>query len=115
MKINNQANRDKKKAKYEVGNFCTQYGLPSIAPSKRNSRKERYPRERTDCKYYRHHKKSNNFSRDDFYKKNWKTKDYHKVNKKDPAQKDMTKRKLSATGVARKVILNQSVGRKPKP
>ena len=23
MKINNQANRDKKKAKYEVGNFCT--------------------------------------------------------------------------------------------
>lgn len=82
MKISNQANKDKKKAKYEVENFCTQYGLPSIAPSKRKSRKERYPREITASKYYRRHKKSNNFSRDDFYKKNWKTRDYIRSTKK---------------------------------
>jgi hypothetical protein len=30
MKISNQANKDKKKAKYEMGNFCEQYGLPSV-------------------------------------------------------------------------------------
>ena len=40
MKIQNQANRDKRKAKYEVGNFRTQYDLPSIVPSKRKSREK---------------------------------------------------------------------------
>ena len=33
MKIQSQAS--KSKAKYKVGNFLTQYGLPPIAPSKR--------------------------------------------------------------------------------
>ena len=33
MKIQSQVS--KSKAKYEVGNFCTQYGLPPITPSKR--------------------------------------------------------------------------------
>ncbi|KAL0015697.1 hypothetical protein SO802_002766 [Lithocarpus litseifolius] len=35
FKIQSQAN--KSKAKYEVGTFCTQYSLPPIAPSKRNT------------------------------------------------------------------------------
>jgi hypothetical protein len=36
MKISNTANKDKRKAKYEMGNFCEQYGLPSVAPSRRH-------------------------------------------------------------------------------
>jgi hypothetical protein len=36
MKISNTANKDKRKTKYEMGNFCEQYGLPSVAPSRRH-------------------------------------------------------------------------------
>jgi hypothetical protein len=35
MKISNQANKDKKKAKYEMKNFCEQYGLHSVVSSKK--------------------------------------------------------------------------------
>lgn len=38
MKINKQAQKDKIKAKYELGNFCEQYGLPPIAPSRRTNK-----------------------------------------------------------------------------
>ena len=38
LKIQSQGS--KSKAKYEVGNFCTQYGLPPIAPSKKKSKIE---------------------------------------------------------------------------
>ena len=31
--------KNKRKAKYELGNFCEQYGLPSIAPSRQNGKK----------------------------------------------------------------------------
>ena len=82
MRIQNQANKDKRKAKYEVGNFCTQYSLPSIAPSKRKFRGKGYPRKRTTSKYYRSHKKPNSFNKNDFYKKSKKSRDYHKVNSK---------------------------------
>ena len=82
MKIQNQANKDKRKAKYKVGNFYTQYGLPSIAPSKRKPREKEYLRKRIASKYYRSHKKSSNFRRNYFYKKSKKSKDYHKVNNK---------------------------------
>ncbi|KAL0015436.1 hypothetical protein SO802_002505 [Lithocarpus litseifolius] len=57
FKIQSQAS--KSKAKYEVGNFCTQYGLPPIAPSKRKSKfrgkesPEKFHRKRTASKYYR--------------------------------------------------------------
>ena len=42
MKIQSQAS--KSKTKYEVWNFYTQYGLPSIAPSKRKSKEKDYSR-----------------------------------------------------------------------
>jgi hypothetical protein len=42
MKISNQANKDKKKAKYEMGNFCEQYGLPSVAPSKKHKKSRKH-------------------------------------------------------------------------
>ena len=31
--------QNKKKAKYEMGNFCEQYGLPPIAPSRQKGKK----------------------------------------------------------------------------
>ena len=60
----------KSKAKYEVGNFCTQYGLPSIIPKRKSKFREkdsseRPHRKRTAAKYYRKQK----FKADDFYKK----------------------------------------------
>ena len=57
LKIQSQGS--KSKAKYEVGNFCTQYGLPPIAPSKKKSKfrekgsSEKFHRKRTTSKYYR--------------------------------------------------------------
>ena len=57
LKIQSQAS--KSKAKYEVGNFYTQYGLPPIAPSKRKSKfkekgsSEKFHRKRIASKYYR--------------------------------------------------------------
>ena len=57
LKIQSMAS--KSKAKYEVGNFCTQYGLPPIAPSKRKSKyrekgsSEKFHKKRTTSKYYR--------------------------------------------------------------
>jgi hypothetical protein len=41
MKISNQVNKDKK-AKYEMGNFCEQYGLPSVAPSKKHKKSRKH-------------------------------------------------------------------------
>ena len=60
----------KSKAKYEVGNFCTQYGLPSVIPKRKSklrekSSSERPQRKKTAAKYYRKQK----FKTDDFYKK----------------------------------------------
>ena len=76
MKIQSQAS--KSKAKYEVGNFCTQYGLPLIAPSKRKSNyrekgsSEKFHRKRTTSKYYRKQKYSH-VKDNDFYKKGKKS------------------------------------------
>ena len=76
MKIQSQAS--KSKAKYEVGNFCTQYGLPLIAPSKRKSKyrekgsSEKFHRKRTTSKYYRKQKYSH-VKDNDFYKKGKKS------------------------------------------
>ena len=36
MKISKQATNEKRKVKYELGNFCEQYGMPSIAVEKIN-------------------------------------------------------------------------------
>ena len=32
--------KNKRKAKYEMGNFCEQYGLPPIAPSRQKGKKQ---------------------------------------------------------------------------
>ena len=68
LKIHSQAS--KSKAKYEVGNFCTRYGLPSVIPKRKSKFREKGSskkphRRRTVAKYYRKQK----FKTDDFYKK----------------------------------------------
>ena len=73
LKIQSQASRSK--AKYEVGNFCTQYDLPSVAPKRKSKYRgkespENFHRKRTASKYYRKQKLKN---ADDFYKKGKKS------------------------------------------
>ena len=55
----------KKKAKYEMGNFCEQYGLPPIAPSRQKGKKHD-----KSYKNYIYKKYKNNFVKpDNFYAK----------------------------------------------
>ena len=57
--------QNKKKAKYEMGNFCEQYGLPPIPPSKQKGKKHD-----KSHKNYSHKKYKNNFVKpNDFYAK----------------------------------------------
>ncbi|XP_065624537.1 uncharacterized protein LOC136065363 [Quercus suber] len=65
-----QSKASKGKAKYKVGNFCTQYGLPSVLPKRKSKYRgkessEKFHRKKTAAKYYRKQK----YSKDDFYKK----------------------------------------------
>ncbi|XP_065617325.1 uncharacterized protein LOC136062331 [Quercus suber] len=65
-----QSKASKGKAKYEVGNFCTQYGLPSILPKRKSKYRgkessKNFHRKKTAAKYYR----KQIYSKDDFYKK----------------------------------------------
>ncbi|CAL9012684.1 unnamed protein product, partial [Prunus brigantina] len=78
MKINKQIQSERKSAKYELGNFCEQYGLISTAPSRKNKssypshirKKRHYSKQR---KSYRHFDESNDFYRKSRYspKKRW--------------------------------------------
>jgi hypothetical protein len=67
-KTANQANKDKKKAKYEMGNFCEQYGLPSIAPSKKHKKSRKHEEYRKHKKQFKRFKRRS-FELNDFYKK----------------------------------------------
>jgi len=80
MKISNHANRDKKKAKYEMGNFCEQYGLPSVAPSKRHKKSRKHEE-------YRKHKKR--FKR--FRKRNFEPSEFYKKEKRKPKKRKFKK------------------------
>ena len=47
LKLSQKAAKDKHKAKYELGNYCEQYALPPVAPSRRKNNKKKSSR-----KYY---------------------------------------------------------------
>jgi len=85
MKISNQANKDKKNAKYEMGNFCEQYGLPSVAPSKKHKKSRKYEEYRKYKKMFKRFKKRS-FEPNDFYKKD-KKKPKKKFKKRDGCYK----------------------------
>ncbi|KAI5322802.1 hypothetical protein L3X38_031874 [Prunus dulcis] len=60
FKINRQIQSDRKSAKYELGNFCEQYGLTSVPPSRKH--KPSHLRKR-------HYPKKQFLRKDEFYKK----------------------------------------------
>jgi hypothetical protein len=68
MKISNQANKDKKKAKYEMGNFCEQYGLPSVAPSKKHKKSHKHKEHKDYSRTFKRFKKRD-FEPNEYYKK----------------------------------------------
>ena len=58
--------KNKRKAKYEMGNFCEQYGLPPIAPSRQKGKKHDKSHKNYSHKKY---KKYNSVKPNDFYAK----------------------------------------------
>ena len=82
MKITIQVNKDKSIAKYELGTFCEQYGLPPIAPSNKKKKSEaynRYPNRYSSRRHPKYNKfKNKNFETNKYYKKpksiKWKRK-----------------------------------------
>jgi hypothetical protein len=84
QRIAKQQYDNKRKAKYEMGNFCEQYGILSIAPSQRKyikHKKEKYN------KQGRIWKKKKNFQPNEYYNKNKRfskksNKNYKKFDKK---------------------------------
>jgi hypothetical protein len=63
--------KDKRKAKYEMRNFYEQYGLPSVAPSKKHKKSHKH---KENQKYKRRFKrfKKRSFEPNEFYKKDKK-------------------------------------------
>ena len=63
--------KNSKKAKYEMDNFCEQYGLPLIAPFMQKGKKK-HDKVHKDYKYKRHFTKPNDFyaKKKNVYKKN---------------------------------------------
>jgi hypothetical protein len=66
QRIAKQQSDNKRKAKYEMGNFCEQYGILPMAPSQRNHIKHK------NEKYHKRSfwKKSKNFKPNEYYNKN---------------------------------------------
>ena len=64
-KFSKQINKDKDKAKYELGSFCEQYGLPPIAPYRRKPK---------------HHSKNKNAKKNNNIEYNKKPKTFQKRN-----------------------------------
>ena len=69
LKLTQKANKDKHKAKYELGNFCEQYGLPPVAPSRRKSHKYSKHKHKSSYKYSNKYKKNYSPSKDKYYTK----------------------------------------------
>ncbi|XP_059650405.1 uncharacterized protein LOC132296207 [Cornus florida] len=87
MKISNQLNDDRKRAKYEMGTFCEQYGLPPIAPSrqKTNAHKKSY---KSDKGYRRNYKNRKTvFPKIEYYSKE-KRKPKRTFGKNNASKKD---------------------------
>jgi hypothetical protein len=87
QKLVRQQLKNSKKVKYEMGNFCEQFGLPPIAHSRANRKKSKKSSRNNPAPYYNTYKKrrfnkafaSNNFSKK--LKKNKKKKPESKFEK----------------------------------
>ena len=60
--------KNKRKAKYEMGNFCEQYGLPPIAPSRQKGKKHDKIHKNYNHKKYKKYR-TNFVKPNDFYAK----------------------------------------------
>lgn len=91
LKLSQKTTKDKHKAKYELGNFCEQYGLPPVAPFRRQSHKYSKHKQKSSYKYSNKYKKnySPSKSNDKFYTKP-KKKYYKKSHPKSKSNKDIT-------------------------
>ena len=66
QRIAKQQSDNKRKAKYEMGNICEQYGILPMAPSQRNHVKHK--REKYDKRKFQ--KKSKDLPSNEYYNKN---------------------------------------------
>ena len=57
QKMIRQQLKNAKKAKYEIGNFCEQFGLPPIAPSRKHKKKSDKFFKKKPAPYYNSYKK----------------------------------------------------------
>jgi hypothetical protein len=57
QKMIRQQLKNAKRAKYEMGNFCEQFGLPPIAPSRENRKKSDKSSRNKPTPYYNSYKK----------------------------------------------------------
>ena len=92
LKLSQKATKDKHKAKYELGNFCEQYGLPPVAPSRRKSHKYSKHKHKSSYKYSNKYEKnySPSKSNDKFYTKPKKKYYKSKSHPKSKFNKDIT-------------------------
>jgi hypothetical protein len=83
QKMIRQQLKNAKRAKYEMGNFCEQFGLPPIAPSRENRKKSDKSSRKKPTLYYNSYKKRkfNKPSTLKFFSKNPKTKKESKFDK----------------------------------
>ncbi|XP_059638718.1 uncharacterized protein LOC132280992 [Cornus florida] len=97
MKISNQLQDDRKRAKYEMGTFCKQYGLPPLAPSRQNPKSQK----KSYKGYGRHYKNRKPvFPKTEYYCQKPKKKFSKKVFKKKntPTTIDISKVKCHKCG-----------------
>jgi hypothetical protein len=71
QKMIRQQLKNAKRAKYEMGNFCEQFGLPPIAPSQKNRKKSNKVFRKKPAPYYNTYKKRK-FNKPSTSKKNSK-------------------------------------------
>jgi hypothetical protein len=71
QKMMRQQLKNAKRAKYEMGNFCEQFGLPLIAPSRENRKKFDKSSRNKPTPYYNSYKKRK-FNKPSTSKKNSK-------------------------------------------
>lgn len=78
-KIAKQINKDKDKAKYELGTFCEQFGLPPIAPSRKKPKHKKFNKYIKKDNKEEFYKKPQKFKKKTFNKKFAKKFDKSKV------------------------------------
>ena len=81
MKLNSQLKSEKNIAKYELGNFCEQYGLPSLPPSRRRKSSNKFIHHYRSSRHKPYFQRKENFEPDKFYSKNKPKKNWNKNRK----------------------------------